>query len=101
MQNQIELGYLILELPEPETLTPVLADVVGLIPGEPAADARTWRDDARAQRLVGQPGPANDAVAIGFEAVDAAAFDATVERLREIGSDLADGTDGDLRARRV
>ena len=30
----------------------VLADVVGLIPGEPAAGARTWRDDDRAQRLV-------------------------------------------------
>ncbi len=71
MRHQIELGYLVLELPEPDTLTPVLADVVGLIPGEPADGARTWRDDARAQRLVVQPGPANDAVAIGFEAVDA------------------------------
>ena len=76
MNHQIELGYLVLELPEPDTLTPVLADVVGLIPGEPAAGARTWRDDGRAQRLVVQPGPANDAVAVGFEAVDVAAFDA-------------------------
>ena len=39
MNHQIELGYLVLELPEPDTITPVLADVVGLIPGEPAADA--------------------------------------------------------------
>lgn len=101
MHHQIELGYLVLELPEPETLTPVLADVVGLIPGEPAAGARTWRDDARAQRLVVQAGPANDAVAVGFEAVDVAAFDATVDRLREIGADIVDGTDDDLKTRRV
>ena len=52
-----------------------MADVVGLVPGEPADDgALTWRDDDRAQRLVVQPGPANDAVAVGFEAVDAAAL---------------------------
>jgi 2,3-dihydroxybiphenyl 1,2-dioxygenase len=101
MQHQIELGYLVLELPEPETLTPVLADVVGLVPGEAAAGARTWRDDARAQRLVVEPGPANDAVAIGFEAVDAAAFEATVDRLRTFGADLTEGTDEDLSRRRV
>ncbi len=66
MNHQIELGYLVLELPEPDTITPVLADVVCLIPGEPAAGALTWRDDARAQRIVVRPGKANDAVAVGF-----------------------------------
>jgi 2,3-dihydroxybiphenyl 1,2-dioxygenase len=101
MDHQIELGYLVLELPEPDTITPVLAEVVGLIPGEPAGDARTWRDDARAQRLVVQPGPANDAVAVGFEAVDVAAFDAAADRLRELGADIVEGTDDDTKARRV
>ncbi len=101
MNHRIELGYLVLEVPEPETLTPVLADVIGLIPGQPAAGARTWRDDHRAQRLVVAPGPANDAVAIGFEAVDGAAFDETVTRLRGIGVDIADGTDDDTHRRRV
>ncbi len=101
MNHQIELGYLVLELPQPDAITPVLADVVGLVPGEPATGARTWRDDARAQRIVVQPGPANDAVAVGFEAVDAAAFDATAERLRTIGADLVEGTADDLTARRV
>ncbi len=101
MQHQIELGYLVLELPDPDELTPVLADVVGLVPGEPAAGALTWRDDDRAQRLVVQPGPANDAVAVGFEAVDVAAFEATVDRLRGIGVDIADGTDDEAHARQV
>jgi 2,3-dihydroxybiphenyl 1,2-dioxygenase len=101
MDHQIELGYLVLELPDPDTVTPVLADVIGLVPGDPGGDARTWRDDDRAQRVVVQPGPANDAVAVGFEAVDAAAFDATVARLRESGVDVVEGSDDDLKARRV
>jgi 2,3-dihydroxybiphenyl 1,2-dioxygenase len=102
MQQQIELGYLVLEVPDPDTLTPVFADIIGLVPGEPTDEGtRTWRDDDRAQRVVVQPGPTNDAVAVGFEAVDAAGFDATVERLRAIGADLSDGTDDDLEARRV
>jgi 2,3-dihydroxybiphenyl 1,2-dioxygenase len=101
MKRQIELGYLVLELPDPDTITPVLADVVGLVPGAPAGDARTWRDDDRAQRIVVQPGPANDAVAVGFEAVDAGAYDATVARLRALGADVTDGTDDEAARRRV
>jgi 2,3-dihydroxybiphenyl 1,2-dioxygenase len=101
MRHQIELAYLLLEVPDPDTLTPVLADVVGLIPGEPSAEARTWRDDDRAQRLVVQPGPANDAVAIGFEAVDTDAFDEIENRLRAIGAEVVDGTDDEARSRRV
>jgi len=101
MDHQIELGYLVLELPEPELLTPVLADVVGLVPGEQVGAALTWRDDARAQRVVVEAGAANDAVAVGFEAVDSTAFDATVDRLRSIGVDVTEGTDDDTRQRRV
>src|SRR4051812_40825011 len=93
MDHQIELGYLVLELPRPDLLSPVLGDVVGLVPGEPVGDALTWRDDDRAQRIVVQPGPAEDAVAIGFEAVDVAAFDATVDRLRAIGAAVVEATD--------
>jgi 2,3-dihydroxybiphenyl 1,2-dioxygenase len=101
MHHQIEIGYLVLEIPEPDTLTPVLADVIGLTQGESDGAALTWRDDDRAQRVVVQPGPTNDAVAVGFEAVDGAAFDATVDRLRRIGADVVEGTDDDVRARRV
>ncbi|HKY16680.1 MAG TPA: VOC family protein [Microthrixaceae bacterium] len=101
MDHQIELGYLVLELPEPDTLTPVLADVVGLVPGDTADGALTWRDDDRAQRVIVQPGPANDAVAVGFEAHDGAALDAIVGRLREIGADVAEGADAETRLRRV
>jgi 2,3-dihydroxybiphenyl 1,2-dioxygenase len=101
MDHHIELGYLVLELPEPETLTPVLADVVGLVPGEPVAGALTWRDDDRAHRLILEPGPASDAVVIGFEAAEAAAFDAAVARLRSCGAVVVEGTDENAERRRV
>lgn len=99
--HQIELAYLVLELPEPESITSTLADVVGLVAGEPSDGAPTWRNDDRAQRIVVQSGPANDAVAIGLEAVDDAAFDVAVERLRSTGADLVEGSDDELRHRRV
>jgi 2,3-dihydroxybiphenyl 1,2-dioxygenase len=94
MHHQLELGYLVIEVPEPAILDSVFADVVGLLPGEPAASgAHTWRNDSRAARVVIQPGPANDAVALGVEAVDADAFAATVARLHAIGCDAAEDAD--------
>jgi 2,3-dihydroxybiphenyl 1,2-dioxygenase len=102
MEHQIELGYLVLELPDPDVLTPVLADDVGLVPGEPTpSGASTFRNDRRAHRVIVQPGPANDAVAVGLEAVDADAFDATRARLRSIGSEVVDGSEAEASARRV
>jgi 2,3-dihydroxybiphenyl 1,2-dioxygenase len=101
MQHRLELGYLVLEVPEPDSLTPVLADVVGLVPGElTPSGAPTWRNDERAHRLIVQAGPANDAVALGLEAVDADAFDTTVARLRALGLDVTDGA-ADAEERRV
>lgn len=94
MDHQLELGHLVVEVPDPTTLTPTLAEVVGLEAGEPTpAGALTWRDDDRAQRLVVQAGPAGDAVAVGVEAVDGAAFAATVERLRAHGCDVVEDPD--------
>jgi 2,3-dihydroxybiphenyl 1,2-dioxygenase len=91
MNRQLELGYLVLEVPEPDSLHGVLADVVGLVPGEPTASgASTWRNDDRAHRLIIEPGPSNDAVAIGFEAVDAEAFDSTIGNLRATGVEMVE-----------
>jgi 2,3-dihydroxybiphenyl 1,2-dioxygenase len=95
MNHQLELGYLVLEVPEPGQLDAVWTDVIGLIAGEPTASgARTWRNDGRAHRLVIQPGPTNDAVAVGFEAVDADAFEGTVERLRATGHSVVEDNGG-------
>ena len=55
-------------------------------------DARTWRDDDRGQRLVVQPGPANDAVARRLRGRRRAPRSTRpVERLRAIGADIAEG----------
>jgi len=102
MKHRLELGYLVLEVPEPDTLDGVLADVVGLAPGEPSASGeRTWRNDDRASRLVVRPGPANDAVAVGFEAVDAAAFDSTVASLEGLGLDVEEAGGHQRQAQRL
>jgi hypothetical protein len=71
-------------VPNPATLTAFFADVIGLVPSEPAATAATatWRNDNKAHRLTIQPGPAIHATLIGFEAVEAAAFDRVAGRLR-------------------
>ena len=102
MQREIELAYLGIEVPDPSSLTPFFGDVLGLNPGEPVdGDATSWRNDDKAHRIMVQPGPANDAVFVGFEAVDDEAFDHVVDRLGEAGFETAAGTDDECRLRRV
>jgi 2,3-dihydroxybiphenyl 1,2-dioxygenase len=102
MRHDLELGYLGIEVPEPASLTPFFGEVIGLVPGEPAGDGTvTWRNDDKAHRVIVQPGPAGDAVFVGFEATGADAFARTVERLQAAGSEVVEGTAEDCRARRV
>ena len=102
MATDIEIGYVVVEVPDPSALGAFLGDVVGLVPGEPTADgAATWRNDDRAQRLVVAAGPAADAVALGVEATDAAAFATAVERLRDAGWAPGAGSPELAAARRV
>jgi 2,3-dihydroxybiphenyl 1,2-dioxygenase len=82
MNGRLQLAYLVLEVPDPSALDQTFGEVVGLVAGEPTpSGATTWRDDGRAQRLVLEAGPANDAVAVGVEVVDAATFDEVVARI--------------------
>lgn len=102
MQRDIELAYLGIEVPDPNSLTSFFGDVIGLVPGEPLeGGTQTWRNDGKRQRIIVQPGAANDAVFVGFEATDAVAFDNVIARLRDAGYDVADGDEDDRRARRV
>jgi 2,3-dihydroxybiphenyl 1,2-dioxygenase len=102
MKHRLELGYLVLEIPNPDSLTSVFSDVVGLVPGGPSpSGAVTWRNDDRANRLTVQTGPANDAVAVGFEAVDAEGFDATVASLERTGLEVVEADGTERRAHRL
>jgi len=103
MHHDLELGYVGIEVPDPDALTPFFGDVIGLVPGEPPVDdgVVTWRNDDKAHRVIVQPGGANDAVFVGLEAVDSAAFDRTVARLRTAGHEVGDATPHESTARRV
>jgi 2,3-dihydroxybiphenyl 1,2-dioxygenase len=102
MRRDLELAYVGIEVPDPESLTSFFGDVIGLVPGEPfAGDTRTWRNDDKAQRIIVRPGVANDAAFVGFEASDADAFERVIAQLNAASFDTTDGDDDDLQARRV
>jgi 2,3-dihydroxybiphenyl 1,2-dioxygenase len=102
MRHQLELAYLGIEVPDPSSLSPFLADVVGLVPGEPGTDGTvTWRNDDKAHRVIVEPGPVNDATYVGFEAVDDDAFDTAARRLDAAGYPVHDSAEEERSARRV
>ncbi len=102
MEHQIELAYLGIEVPDPTSLTPFFADVVGLLPGEHGPSGTvTWRNDDKAHRVILETGPKNDATFLGFEAVDADALESSARRLADAGFAVHDGTDDERSARRV
>lgn len=102
MNPALEIAYVGLESPAPESLSAYLQDVVGLMPGQALPDgARAWRNDHKAHRLWVRPGPRQDAVCIGFEAADAQAWQAAVDRLKGQGHPVAIATDAEAAQRRV
>lgn len=102
MRNEIELGYLGLEVADRAGFGTFLRDVIGLAPGEPTTDGTdTWRNDDKCYRLLVSEGPANDATHLGFEAADADSFDRVADRFAAAGFELVDGTDDEKAARRV
>jgi 2,3-dihydroxybiphenyl 1,2-dioxygenase len=100
MNHALELGYARVEVAAPDAVASFFTDVVGLAPGErtPAGDL-TWTDDAATQRVLVGQGAADDVTALGFEATDATAYDATVARLADTGWSPVEG-DAVLRAER-
>lgn len=84
VDHELQLAYLGIEVPDPTGLSSFFGDVIGLVPGEPVGDGTvTWRNDDKAHRVIVQPGPADDAAFVGFEAVDADVAATIVDRLRD------------------
>ena len=50
--GQLELGYLVLEVPEPASLDAFFGEVIGLAPG---SQPHTWRNDAAAAKTSPSP----------------------------------------------
>jgi 2,3-dihydroxybiphenyl 1,2-dioxygenase len=102
MQRDIELAYLGIEVPDPSSLSSFFADVIGLLPGDAIdAGSLTWRNDGKVHRVIVEPGTANDAAFVGFEASDDDAFDRVVARVRAAGADVTEGDAAALKSRRV
>jgi 2,3-dihydroxybiphenyl 1,2-dioxygenase len=102
MQDQLQLAYLGIEVPDPSALAPFFGELVGLVPGDPGpAGTETWRNDDKAQRVIVETGPASDATFVGFDAGDDAALDALVGRLDTAGFRVEEGSDDERSARRV
>ncbi len=102
MIHDIEVGYLVVEVPEPASLDAFFGEIVGLVPGQPATPGgAAWRNDGKAYRLLVEEGPANDATVVGIEAVDADSFERCCHRIAAAGYPLADGTAEQVASRRV
>jgi 2,3-dihydroxybiphenyl 1,2-dioxygenase len=98
VNHDLQLAYLGIEVPDPSSLSSFFGDVIGLVPGEPAAAGTlTWRNDDKAHRVIVQPGLLNDAAFVGFEATDADVFATIVDRLRAAGFAVHDSTDAASR----
>ena len=87
----IELAYLVIDAHDPAAVGAVLTDVVGLMPGEPAAGCATWRNDAKVHRVLVREGASNDVAAAGYELPGPAELAATLDRLRRARGDRARG----------
>jgi 2,3-dihydroxybiphenyl 1,2-dioxygenase len=98
MLGDLRLGYLGVEVPDPDALRAFLGDIVGLVPGD---DPGTWRNDAKSRRLVVTEGPAADATFLGFEAAGPEAWAETVARLENAGYPVRRDTADETDARRV
>ncbi len=102
MRHDLQLGYLGLEVADRPALATFLGQVIGLEAGETTTDgADTWRNDAKAQRIIVSEGPANDATFVGFEAADADVLTAIGTRLEAAGFPVSQGRDADKVNRRV
>ncbi len=102
MQHDLELGYIGIEVEEAADLAEFFGEIIGLTDGAatPSGES-TWRNDDKAQRIVVETGPANDASYIGVEAVDADAFAVAANRIRRAGFEIVVGSDDEKAQRRV
>jgi 2,3-dihydroxybiphenyl 1,2-dioxygenase len=102
MQHQIETAYIGLESPQPRIIGDYLQNVVGLMPTTDLPNGESaFRVDNKVFRLNIHQGPRADVSYIGFEAVDAVAFDATVARLRTAGFAVEQASHEQIAARKV
>lgn len=101
MDQSMSLGYVGVEVSDPDAFGEFLGSVLGLQRGAATTDgAATWRLDHKAHRIIVHPGDADDLLYAGFLATDKAGYDRMVDRVRATGAEISPGGDAQLRARR-
>jgi 2,3-dihydroxybiphenyl 1,2-dioxygenase len=85
------LGYLGFQVKDAAAWEAFATGVLGLMPGEPAGDARRFRLDDLAWRIAVEPGESDDLAYLGFEVAGPAELAAVRNRLAEGGVAIANG----------
>lgn len=93
------LGYLGFEATDLGAWRSFANDTLGMMSAASGKDCDRYRLDSRAWRLAVHNGQSDDIAYAGFEVADAAAFEATASRLRQMGYDLTEESD-DLKSDR-
>jgi 2,3-dihydroxybiphenyl 1,2-dioxygenase len=95
------LGYLGFQVKDPAGWEVFATGVLGLMPAEPAGEARRFRLDDLAWRIAVEPGERDDLAYVGFEVAGSAEMEAVRDRLAEGGVAVGNGDPELLAARGV
>lgn len=102
MIDRLKLAYLVLEVRRVNAWQGFMAEILGLPAAHTNADGSLgYRLDRAAQRLVLQPGRADDVAAIGLELADEGSLAELRERLAGAGVRTAEADRAACKARRV
>ncbi len=85
------LGYLGFQVKDAVAWGDFATGVLGLMPAEPAGEARRFRLDDLAWRIAVEPGDSDDLAYVGFEVAGAAELEAVRNRLSEGGIAVGNG----------
>jgi 2,3-dihydroxybiphenyl 1,2-dioxygenase len=85
------LGYLGFSVKDPDAFAAFATGVLGMMPGEPAGEARRLRLDELAWRVAVEAGEADDVAYVGFEVAGPAELAAVRARLVEGGVAVGNG----------
>jgi 2,3-dihydroxybiphenyl 1,2-dioxygenase len=96
-----QLGYLGFQAADMAAWRRFTVDVLGLEPQARDDGSLALRLDSHCQRIIVEPGPADDLAYIGWQVDDEVELQAIVARLRTAGVAVSDGTPEDARRRRV
>jgi 2,3-dihydroxybiphenyl 1,2-dioxygenase len=97
-----QLGYLVFEVSDLPAWERFAVDVLGLAVSERRDDGGFLLQlDSHQQRIVIEPGPADDLAAVGWQIADRAALDAIVTRLKDAKIDVVHGAAEEAHGRCV